>query len=107
MVAALGSLCSMFAGKCAKSIEDGAQANVYILTHKNPNPSAREGGYASLLDKPPMSEMTVYINEVFWCSLSMLLNIVMSVMLELAMFLQVATFTGEVSDVAPVLHLRS
>mmetsp|Transcript_53922 Transcript_53922/g.99630 ORF Transcript_53922/g.99630 Transcript_53922/m.99630 type:complete len:462 (-) Transcript_53922:67-1452(-) len=107
MVAALGSLCSMFAGKCAKSIEDGAQANVYILTHKNPNPgggggsrSARDGGYATLIDKPPMGETMIYVFEVFWCSISMLLNIVMSIMLELAMFLQVATFTGEVSDVA-------
>jgi len=106
MVAALGSLCNMFAGKCAKSISDGAEANVYILTHSNPNAGSRgggggeaRGGYA-LIDKPPMPPLLVEINEVFWCSLSMLLNITMSLMLEAAMFLQVATFTGEVSDVA-------
>mmetsp|Transcript_13200 Transcript_13200/g.24387 ORF Transcript_13200/g.24387 Transcript_13200/m.24387 type:complete len:462 (+) Transcript_13200:85-1470(+) len=107
MLAALGSLCNMFAGKCAKSIEDGAQANVYILTHKNPNAGGgggggggESGGYTSLLDKPPMGETSIYINEVLWCSVSMILNVGMSIMLELAMFLQVATFTGEVSDVA-------
>mmetsp|Transcript_12211 Transcript_12211/g.27641 ORF Transcript_12211/g.27641 Transcript_12211/m.27641 type:complete len:453 (-) Transcript_12211:35-1393(-) len=106
MLAALGSLCNMFAGKCAKSIEDGAQANVYILTHRNPNAGAGGGGggdsrgYTSLLEKPPMGETAIYINEVLWCSLSMLLNVGMSLMLEFAMFVQVATFTGEVSDVA-------
>jgi len=36
MATALGSLSSMFAGKCSKHVLHGAEANMYILSHYNP-----------------------------------------------------------------------
>ena len=35
-IAALGSLCAMFSGKCTESIRTGAEANFYILSHSKP-----------------------------------------------------------------------
>lgn len=44
----------------------------------------------------------VMVNEYVWCTFSMVMNISMSVMLQLVMFLKVATFTGTMESVAVV-----
>jgi len=97
MFAALGSLCNLFQGKCAESIEVGLGANFYILTHKGPDgaPTPEKGS-------PLWGPTLIKINEVFWCTFSMVMNISMSLMLELAMFLKIATYTGAIDKVAVV-----
>jgi len=115
MMAALLSLCNMFAGKCIQNIMAGAQANFYIMAHdRDPavarpppaaDPAADSPGYVALpqLPKvPPPSHMFIMANEYFWCCLSMFVNVGMSFMLQLAMFLKVATFSGKIEHVAVV-----
>jgi len=48
---------------------------------------------------PPLM---VTINEYFWCTFSMIMNISMSMLLQLVMFLKVATFSGTMQSVAVV-----
>jgi len=108
MFAALGSLCDVFRGKCAASIKDGCEANFYILTHKEPEGSgdaqtqSSSGGYTSLLSKPKLPPMAINANQYFWCCLSLAMNMTMSFMLFLTMFLKVATFVGKMQDIAIV-----
>ena len=52
------------------------------------------------LEHPELSDKSASFNEYFWCTLSMLLNVLMSILLEAAMFLKVATFTGRIANVA-------
>lgn len=101
MMAALLSLCNMFAGKCAKSIMDGLGANYYILTHEAEGGGQQgRGGYTAM--GPTIPSCCITFLEIFWCTLSMTLNILMSGMLQIAMFLKIATFTGMISEVAIV-----
>merc|ERR1712032_1116534 len=102
MFAALGSLCNLFAGKCSRNIQVGANANQYILTHSSPPGSVRTVTGGTPLPKPNLSPQVISFNELFWCGLSMVMNILMSVMLQLVMFLKVATFLGKPSEVALV-----
>lgn len=50
--------------------------------------------------RPKLPSLLVQLNALFWCNVSMALNVGMSLMLEFAMFLQVATYTGHIADVA-------
>ena len=160
MVTALGTLCHMFAERCARHITRGAEANMYILSHDNPSDGDGPGSqrssmssqasqqakleglrpastfvrvarvtglseevehvYDSLnqglgsinegvssayntyktLERPELSGKSANFNEYFWCNVAMFLNVVMSILLELAMFLKVATFTGRFDNVA-------
>jgi len=161
MFISVGSLCNLFALKCAENIATGAEANFYILTHSehldvpsnvdgcSPPYSSRAmhrvksmergevstayeavalipGSYSehdttaldpqatnvndmavSLVPQSMVSKMiigpkTITLNEYFWCLFSMTMNIVMSFLLFLAMFFKIATFTGQVQDVALV-----
>lgn len=104
MFAALGSLCSLFQGRCAKSMEDGLHANFYILTHKGPGGarSPAPGGGVAFKGASSFGPTAIRVNEMFWCVLSMLMNISMSLMLQLCMFLKIATFQGAVDQVAVV-----
>jgi hypothetical protein len=52
MMAALMSLCNMFAGKCARNIQTGAEANLYILSRKEPG----EASYMSLAAGSPEAQ---------------------------------------------------
>jgi len=111
MFTALASLCNLFAGKCSTNILNGAEANFFILTHKEPD-SAREarhkssddssGGYMSLLNKPKCPDWAISLNETFWCALSMVMNVSMSMLLQICMFLKVATFADTMEHVALV-----
>jgi len=138
MMAALASLCNMFAAKCTKCIMDGANANQYIMSHKEPEGAqaaallAQDPGYAAVptsqaaADDPAAQataaaeaamneakqEMAeaggkviaylVKINQDIWCTISLTVNIAMSCMLQLIMFLKVATFTGAIDGIAVV-----
>jgi len=115
MFASLGSICYIFAGKCRESILNGAEANFYILTHKEKTPVAAEQGAdeerTSLLDvdgagsAAPATvapEWLTRANEYWWCCLSMAMNLVMSVILFAAFFLKIATFSGRMDEVATV-----
>jgi len=132
MVAALASLCNMFAGKCSKCIIDGASANYYIMSHKEPAASAdgaqtyQQIGGSELSTGPsgeapnaaeeaageakeaaskalkPIIAFFVRINQDVWCTISLLVNIAMSFMLQIVMFIKVATFTGAVDGIAVV-----
>lgn len=103
MVAALLSLCNMFAGKCGKNIMDGAEANHFIMSHKEPEGAAdatkKKDGYESLIPFPPI---LIKVNQDFWCVLSMTVNVLMSFLLQFVMFVKVATFTGRIDNVAVV-----
>jgi hypothetical protein len=121
MFVSVGSLCSLFASKCSENIRIGAEANFYILTHKEESvviltseedKSPREGGNESkpLLDGgglpkiplPKIPESVITLNEYFWCCLSFACNVAMSFLLFFAMFLKIATYTGAISKVAIV-----
>jgi len=118
MMAALLSLCNMFAGKCVMNILNGAEANFYILSHKKPatpgpdyaavasNPDdAAPRNPSPTPDLPPLPTPPGWLiagNEYVWCCLSQVVNIGMSFLLQLAMFVKVATFTGQVGEVAVV-----
>lgn len=103
MFAALGSLCNLFACKCANNIMAGAEANFHILSHRCPQgtqqaTSQTDDGYQGLLARPPIPHIVITINERFWCYFSILMNVAMSMLLQLTMFLRVATFSGEVQE---------
>lgn len=119
MMAALLSLCNMFANKCVMNIIKGAEANFYILSHERPQgggtlsrstPVEGQGflaaapGYVPLnkIEWPQPPRWVIRINEYFWCCLSLAVNISMSFLLQITMFLKVATFTGAVEHVAVV-----
>lgn len=53
-----------------------------------------------IASRPKLPSLAVQLNALFWCNVSMALNVGMSLMLEFAMFLQVATYTGHIADVA-------
>merc|ERR1711862_934380 len=93
MFTALASLCNLFAGKCATNIKTGCEANFHILTHKEPD-AAREARHkAPGADaKPHLPNLAIAANEMFWCCFSMFMNITMSLLLQVCMFLKVATF---------------
>jgi len=117
MMAALLSLCNMFAGKCAMNIMVGAQANFYIMSRRrdpnkasSPAPVAEDVQYQAVATSPravaplpkPPPQWFIMGNEYFWCCLSMFVNVGMSFMLQMAMFLKVATFNGKIEHVAVV-----
>jgi len=117
MMAALLSLCNMFAGKCVQNIMVGAHANFYIMSRRrdpnkasSPAPVAEGVEYQAVATSPravaplpkPPPQWFIMGNEYFWCCLSMLVNICMSFMLQIAMFLKVATFNGKIEHVAVV-----
>jgi len=126
MFAALASLCTIFQGKCVKNVLDGAAANYYILTHRRKTldemtdeekqaverrKSDRDkkmggkgylpvGGVSVPMPQPP--HCVIWSNEHFFCGLSVFLNAIMSVELQVVMFLKVATFTGNIQGIAMV-----
>jgi hypothetical protein len=108
MCASLLSVCNLFAGKCAENIKVGQEANFFILSHEEPAgaapaPASEEGsGTPLVLPKPTLPPWAISLNENFWCTVSLLLNIGMSSLLYCAMFLKIATFTGAVDQVAVV-----
>jgi len=51
---------------------------------------------------PVLSHAMITANEYFWCCMSLTCNVLMSFLLFFAMFLKIATFTGQVSEVAVV-----
>jgi len=57
---------------------------------------------AASLPMPTWPPLVITINEYFWCTFSMIMNISMSMLLQLVMFLKVATFTGTMESVAVV-----
>merc|ERR1712113_1296585 len=46
------------------------------------------------------SERFILLNEAIWCTVSLGMSIVSSVMLVLCLYLKVATFTGDVANLA-------
>lgn len=118
MMAALLSLCNMFSGKCVTNIMVGAQANFWILSRRRdpakltaaPPAEGADGAPYEALSQggapPPAAPEVPYwfivANEYFWCCLSMMVNVSMSFMLQLCMFLKIATFSGKIEHVAVV-----
>jgi len=127
MFGSLAALCHLFAARCSENIRRGAQANFYILTHAkaprsdiestqlplssdnegkrllSPREIKRNPSHEHLgLPVPTWGPRVLAFNEYLWCTFSMVMNISMSVLLQVVMFLKVATFTGTMESVAVV-----
>lgn len=132
MFISVGSLCNLFAAKCAENIRSGAEANYFILTHGEPHAvvaaDAANAQHSPLpqddadadsrslalipmevpkltmpsLPMPTLPPCIITANEYLWCCLSMACNIMMSFLLFFAMFFKIATFTGKIGDVAVI-----
>jgi len=104
----LAALCTVVQGKCIQSVVEGAHANYYILTHHRPE-YAEEGDGGFLHFFHTMENLVEgkgnlapsYKYKVFWCTVSMAANIVMSLALQVGMYLTIATFKGS-PDRAPL-----
>jgi len=112
----LAALCGVVQGKCIKSVEDGARANLYILTHEQPDAddvaapapqdNAGQGGVmnffrpGAVAPQRRLRQAAASAVKIFWCTLSMTANVVSSLMLQTAMYMTIATFKGSVNDAA-------
>lgn len=99
----LAALCFVVEGKCIESVVQGAHANYWILTHYRPeSASEEEHGSSTNLGRLMEGKLAPsHKSKIFWCMLSMLSNIVMSLSLQVAIYLAVATSHGGV-DKAPL-----
>jgi len=125
--AALGSVCTLFANKCASVIEKDASAFYYLLSHDEPEGNAeveaapasgaskvdpllaksdpKAAAAAAAMSKLPKIEVPQWLltrHEQFWGFLNMLISCVSAVLLMLAMFMKVATFTGDIMNIAVI-----
>lgn len=127
--AALGSVCTLFANKCISVIEQDAMAFYYLLSHDEPSlppdepqgnaatssgaskvdpllaksdPKAAMSAAMSSLPKMHVPQWLLNRHEQFWGLLNMLLTCFSSVLLMLAMFMKVATFTGDIMNIAVI-----
>lgn len=93
--AALGCLGTLFAARCSERIVIEARAILYILSHREP-----EGAVLTARDpKSAMPCCAVFANEHFWCWLSMIVNISTALLLQVTIFLKIATYKDQIDHI--------
>jgi len=98
-VAEAGSAAAEAGSAAASSAENGATDSLLKKLPKTSMCPPKLPTMPKTFNFPPL---LVTINEYFWCTFSMIMNISMSMLLQLVMFLKVATFTGTMQSVAVV-----
>jgi hypothetical protein len=110
---ALASVCTLFASKTASVIETDCLACYYLLSHDpeaeadEEKPAAGGSKVAPLLDKAALPKIKppqwiLNWNEFGWCLVNMAVTCISSVCLMAAMYMKVATFQGDVTNIAIV-----
>lgn len=117
---ALANVCVLFAAKCTGVIEGEAMACYHLLSHDEPEkpekpkekPAKKDAAETEDVSKktvalipselPSPPHWLLDWNEWLWCSVNIFVSCASSVMLMTAMYMKVATFTGDVMNIAGV-----